>query len=112
MKKKDQEAIAQLYTEAGAFYSGGSRTPNDPLGLGSIRMAEPGENPFSDDDDDYSDSSSDLEELHSELKYVRDQQYELNLQYKTLGSHLDQLRKYESDILQQINQLDPNFYEG
>jgi hypothetical protein len=102
MKKKDQEAIAQLYTEAGAFYSGGSRTPNDPLGLGSIRMAEPGENPFSDDDDEYY-HDEDLDDINDYDDSDRPSLSEDEIQSKLgeIYSKLDPLRK-EADHYEQL----------
>ena len=99
MKTYDRDAIAKIYTEAGAFYDGGPRTENDPLGLGSIRMAKPGENPFKDHDEDFY-HDEDFDDINmSEDSYLSEDEIQEKL--SEIYAKLDPLRK-EADHYEQL----------
>jgi len=81
----------QRLEEAAAFYSGGDSSKDDPLGLGDIRMAENGEPPFFDldeDDEDEEDEELSESEIQDQLGDLYDIVDPLNKKIKHLESML------------------------
>lgn len=111
MNKKDQDAIALLYSEAAAFYSGGSRTEDDPLGLGNIRMAKPGENPFSgyDSDDTYHDEDlDDFNEDPDNLPTEDEIQDELRELYAKVDPYYRKIKELEQQLIDVVSKRKNN----
>jgi predicted nucleic acid-binding Zn-ribbon protein len=85
LTKRDQENIAKLYESTG--YTGETN-------------------------DYYSGDEPTLEQLHAELRSVRDEAVRLNRQYEDLMDQFRHNEAYKNELLTQIKALDPNFYEG
>lgn len=84
----------QRLDEAAAFYGGASSSDDDPLGLGKIRMADQGENPFS--DSDYEDDYEDEELTESEI------QEKLGELYAKVDPINEKIRQLESMLVDRV----------